>query len=193
VEEKFRAWHAGVGNWRETKDVNTYSIGIEIENAGFKESPDQPPGKIVPGSPLEWYPFQPEQIESVIALSSAVVQRYNIEPRNVIGHCDLAPGRKEDPGPLFPWPQLAENGIGAWVSKNFSHSVENINDVSEVQMKLRKYGFTTVQASGKMDNNTKNGLVSFQMHFRQTNISGSIDNETISILDALIKKYVNEL
>jgi len=193
VDEKYRAWHAGVGNWGDVHDVNTYSVGVEIVNAGYRTDPSQPAGIKVDGSPLEWYPFdKPAQVQSVINLSADIVSRYGMKARNVIAHSDLSPGRKEDPGPLFPWSTLAKNGVGAWVENHQlekSKSKSNEVDVLEVQKKLRQYGYTSVPLSGKYDDDTKNGLVAFQMHFRQKNIGGAMDHETVSILDALLKKY----
>lgn len=189
VDERYRAWHAGVGSWGSVRDVNTYSIGIEIVNAGFRAYPFQPPGTIVPGSPVEWYPFKPKQIEAVIELSSDIVKRYGIKPQNVIAHSDLAPGRKEDPGPLFPWEKLAQSGVGAWVETNGTRSRGNESDVLAVQKKLRKYGYSAISPSGTYDNDTRKGIAAFQMHFRQTNIGGKIDDETVGILDALLRKY----
>jgi len=189
VDEKYRAWHAGVGKWGDVHDVNTYSVGIEIVNLGFKDDPSKPDGIKVDGDPREWYPFdKPAQIQSVIDLSAEILNRYGIKARNVIAHADLSPGRKEDPGPLFPWATLAKNGIGAWVEKS-QMKRSNVDDILEVQKKLRQYGYTTVPLSGRYTNETRDALVSFQMHFRQTNIGGQIDDETVSILDALLNKY----
>lgn len=113
VKEEDRAWHAGEGPWGNVTDVNTYSIGIEHENAGYKEKPDQPAGVHVNGSNFEWYPFADAQIKASIELSKDIVKRYNMSPLNVIGHHDLAPNRKLDPGPLFPWKKYFDNGVGA--------------------------------------------------------------------------------
>jgi len=197
VKEQDRAWHAGVGNWREVSDLNSYSIGIEIENLGYRVSPNQPEGILVNGSSLEWYPFDhPEQVEAVVKLSADIVKRHSIEPRNVIAHADLAPGRKEDPGPLFFWSRLAKENIGAWVGDGKPNSTQQVGEnfnVSSVQEKLRRYGYTSVPLSEKYDNKTRDGLVAFQMHFRPWNISGDIDGEIVSILDELLKKYVDVL
>jgi len=162
---------------------------------GYRVSPNQPEGILVNGSSLEWYPFDhPEQVEAVVKLSADIVKRYNIEPRNVIAHADLAPGRKEDPGPLFFWSRLAKENIGAWVGDGKPNSTQQVGEnfnISSVQEKLRRYGYTSVPMSGKFDNGTRDGLVAFQMHFRSWNISGDIDGETVSILDELLKKYVD--
>ena len=95
VADNERAWHAGAGSWGTISEVNSASIGIEIDNDGHK-------------------PFPPQQIESLIVLLRDLCERLRIPPSQVIGHSDLAPSRKVDPGPLFPWKQLAEAGFGVW-------------------------------------------------------------------------------
>ena len=95
VADNERAWHAGAGSWGTISEVNSASIGIEIDNDGHK-------------------PFPPQQIESLIVLLRDLTERLRIPPRQVIGHSDLAPSRKVDPGPLFPWKQLADAGFGIW-------------------------------------------------------------------------------
>ncbi len=99
VDDTQRAWHAGNGNWRGITDMNSASIGIEVQN---------------PGHSYGLRPFPPGQIAALIALSHALMQRWKIPPENVIGHSDFAPGRKVDPGPFFPWEELAKHGIGIW-------------------------------------------------------------------------------
>jgi len=96
VEEEKRAWHAGKSEWRGETDMNSASIGIELVN---------------PGHTYGLEPFPDTQIESLITLCQAIMQRLNIPPENVLGHEDIAPGRKIDPGPLFPWEALVEQGI----------------------------------------------------------------------------------
>lgn len=99
VEENFRAWHAGVSEWRGVPDVNSRSVGIEIVN---------------PGHEFGYVPFTDKQIESVIELCQDIMTRHRIVSGNVVAHSDVAPSRKADPGELFPWKKLAENGIGLW-------------------------------------------------------------------------------
>lgn len=99
VDEAQRAWHAGNGEWRGITDMNSASIGIEIQN---------------PGHTHGLRPFPEAQIAALKALCHAIMQRWDIPPENVIGHSDYAPGRKVDPGPFFPWQELARSRIGVW-------------------------------------------------------------------------------
>ena len=104
VPEAMRAWHAGTSAWRGRSNLNDTSIGIEIVNKGFTRSMLF----------THWQPYTAEQIAVLIPLSRDIIQRYGIQPQDVVGHSDIAPQRKQDPGPLFPWRQLAQAGIGAW-------------------------------------------------------------------------------
>jgi len=99
VDEARRAWHAGLSFWAGETDINSRSIGIEIQNQG-------------PG--LEEYPFPTAQIDAVIGLCRGILERHPILPHRVLGHSDVAIGRKVDPGPEFPWPRIAAAGIGLW-------------------------------------------------------------------------------
>lgn len=102
VNENKRAWHAGAGSWQGFEDINSRSIGIEIDH---------------PGHEWGYRKFSDAQIAKVIALISDIKSRYSIHPTKVLGHSDIAPDRKEDPGELFPWDRLADNGlaIGTYV------------------------------------------------------------------------------
>ena len=106
VDEDKRAWHAGVSSWQGDEDLNSRSVGIEIVNGGHD-------WRASDGS-LPDYPDA--QIEAVIALSKAIIDRWNIPADRVVGHSDIAPARKADPGEHFPWQRLAEAGIGLWPS-----------------------------------------------------------------------------
>ena len=104
MDENQRAWHAGESQWQGRTWLNSSSIGIEIVNPGFK---DTPTGRL-------WYPYSEAQIESLITLLKDISKRNGISPRHIIGHSDIAPLRKLDPGPLFPWKRLAAEGLGLW-------------------------------------------------------------------------------
>lgn len=110
VPEEKRSWHAGVSAWREIKNLNATSIGIENINKGFVGNESEKP---------EWFAFDPMQISPLGQLSQRIVKEYNILPQNVVGHADIAPGRKQDPGILFPWEKLyTQYNIGAWLAEN---------------------------------------------------------------------------
>lgn len=102
VDEDKRAWHAGVSFWKGKTDINSRSVGIEIVN---------------PGHEFGYRPFPSNQIQSIINTSKEIIKRYALLLENVVGHSDIAPTRKKDPGELFPWKKLAENGIGLWTDE----------------------------------------------------------------------------
>lgn len=108
VEEKMRAWHAGVSYWQNKESLNTWSIGIEIVNLGFG------------------YEFPNQQMLAVKDLSLDIMQRHNIKKHNVIGHSDIAPGRKSDPGEMFNWKWLAEHGVGIFPDRIKNVSCDNV-------------------------------------------------------------------
>lgn len=180
VQDKDRAWHAGVSSWGTKTNLNNTSIGIEIVNLGYQYKEGE----------RSWCPFSDYQIQTVIALSQEIIQRYGIQPINVIGHSDIAPGRKLDPGPLFPWKKLYEKGIGTWFDEQALniHAQENI-DIYALQKNLKSYGYA-IETTGELDIQTRTVLESFQMHFRPSNYSGNPDAETVAILNNLVQKYV---
>lgn len=184
VPESQRAWHAGVSYWQGRNSLNDTSIGIEIVNKGFTERMLR----------REWYPYNESQIELIERLTKDIVERYNIEPANVVAHSDIAPLRKSDPGPLFPWKRLATQGVGAWpddatVAKYMNG--RNKNDkasVAIIQQALARYGYQIPQ-SGEWDDETRQVIKAFQMHFRAQDFSGIPDVETEAIALALVEKY----
>ncbi|MRI64289.1 N-acetylmuramoyl-L-alanine amidase [Ornithobacterium rhinotracheale] len=184
VSENKRAWHAGVSYWGGRTNLNDSSIGIEIVNLGnakgyYQEFPDY-------------------QIKKVGALAKDIVTRYQIDPVFVLGHSDIAPQRKPDPGPRFPWKRLYdEYGVGAWYdeeTKNFYLNqfpytqIEDINFIADFQKDLATYGYE-ISPLGYWDEKSKNVVAAFQKHFRPDNYDGVLDAETWAILKALIKKY----
>ncbi|EPT1820539.1 TPA: N-acetylmuramoyl-L-alanine amidase [Yersinia enterocolitica] len=184
VPESQRAWHAGVSYWQGRNNLNDTSIGIEIVNRGFTERMLR----------REWYAYNELQIELIERLTKDIVERYNIDPANVVAHSDIAPLRKSDPGPLFPWKRLAEQGIGAWpddatVNKYINgRNMSGMASVTIIQQALARYGYQIPQ-SGELDNETKQVIKAFQMHFRAQNFSGIPDVETEAIALALVEKY----
>jgi N-acetylmuramoyl-L-alanine amidase len=155
VPEELRAWHAGVSYWAGERNVNARSIGIEIVN---------------PGHEFGYIPFAGPQIEAVIALCSGILSRHPITPSRVVAHSDVAPARKEDPGELFPWARLAENGIGLWPKKSSQHA--------DVQA-LAQYGYGVPP---DVDTPLEKVITAFQRHFRPSKLDGIWDDECAALL-----------
>ena len=140
VEEDKRAWHAGVGAWHDIDDLNSHSVGIEMVN---------------PGHEFGYCEFPFEQVKQVEKLCIQIMGRYNIEPENVLGHSDIAPDRKQDPGELFPWQVMAENGVGVWPSISDESFVKAASmDLSQA---LYDYGYRSTIF--------QNNVIAFQRHF----------------------------
>ena len=183
VDEKERAWHAGVSSWRGRNNLNDSSIGIEIVN----QATDDGKGN------FKFPPFNPQQISAVKQLTTNILQRYpDISPNNVVGHSDIAPGRKSDPGPAFPWRQLSEADIGAWYdertkTKYVAQFSQTMPATKDIIGKLKTYGYDI--AGVTHPNGLKDLVRAFQLHFRPTDYSGKIDIETAAILYALVEKY----
>lgn len=183
VDEDRRAWHAGVSSWGDRVNLNDTSIGIEIVNRGHYNSPDG----------LVWDPYSRAQIALVTALTRDIVDRYNIAPENVLGHSDIAPGRKVDPGPFFPWQRLHEAGVGAWPERHvvtrYQHELSTSPlSMAQLQRALALWGYQ-VSATGTYDEPTRKALGAFQMHFRPADTQGNVDVESQAILLALIERY----
>lgn len=177
VPEERRAWHAGIGSWYGFTDLNTGSIGIEIVNMG----------RLGNG---RWEPYTQGQINTLKVLLKDLAQRHNISPRNIIGHSDVAPQRKTDPGPHFPWKELAQDGIGRWYKEAQArallaqYATRPLPSASQVQAWLRKAGYETPE-SGMFDKATQNVIAAFQMHYRPARYDGILDAETAAILQSL--------
>jgi N-acetylmuramoyl-L-alanine amidase len=174
VPEGMRAWHAGVSHWRGATDINSRSVGIEIVN---------------PGHEFGYRAFPDAQIAAVIRLSQGIVSRHQIPPRNVIGHSDIAPGRKTDPGELFPWKQFAREGLGLWVEAKAGReaSLARADEgprVAELQALLVRYGYG-LELTSVYDEPTEIVVSAFQRHFRPVQFDGVADAETLAILRAL--------
>jgi N-acetylmuramoyl-L-alanine amidase len=176
VPEAKRAWHAGVSSWAGEEDINSCSIGIEIINRGH-----------------DWgYPdFPSRQIAAVIALCRGIMLRRNIPAHRVLGHSDVAPARKKDPGEKFPWRLLANSGVGHWVqpaaiTRSESLKLGSIGDgVRDLQKALAKYGYG-VPVNGKFDGPTMEVVTAFQRHFRPERVDGIADHSTLRTLGALL-------
>ncbi len=191
VPESHLAHHAGVSWWLGERLLNGSSIGVEIVNPGFPASDNR--------TPLErrqWYEYPEAQVAVVAELVANIVRRYQIAPDRIVGHADIAPGRKTDPGPLFPWKDLhVKYGIGAWPDADtvdwYAGRRPFTGNIAALQAKLREYGYDTPQ-TGELDTATRNVIESFQMHFcASARYDGEPDPPTVAVLDALLEKYRN--
>ena len=199
IKDQFAARHAGNSYWmgitgycpkKGNYALNLSSLGIEHINMGYRVNEMQPAGITV--FDREWYPFDDRQMEASIVLGKYLVMKYGIKPENVVGHSDIAPKRKQDPGPLFPWKKFAEQGVGAWPNFEtswqlpcFATAIEN-NDLGTwliTHLHIWGYKLPDEQASAE------DIIRAFQMHFRQHDIAGTADLETAAILNALICNY----
>lgn len=173
VAEENRAWHAGVSSWRGEGDVNSRAIGIEIVNGGHDF-----------GLPE----FPDAQIEALIALLGEILTRWDLKPSRVVGHSDIAPERKLDPGEKFPWKRLAEAGVSIW--PNASIRAPNDEDpIAALQERLAAFGYG-VKVSGQNDPQTKAAIAAFQRRFRPSLIDGAPDAETQALAAALSAHWV---
>ena len=175
VDESRRAWHAGLSSWQGDDDLNSRSIGIEIVN---------------PGHEFGYRAFPDVQIDAVMELSKGILSRHRIPPRNVIAHSDIAPGRKEDPGELFPWKRLAGVGIGIWVEAQAvmgeSLSPADRGDaVRALQVDLAAYGYG-IDPTGDYEARTRDVVIAFQRHFRPVKFDGVADAQTQDVLRRLL-------
>jgi N-acetylmuramoyl-L-alanine amidase len=183
VDEDSRAWHAGVGHWRGIDNVNSASIGIEIVNGGHNfPEPDGLP------------PFPNAQINAVIALCKGIIERHAILPWNIVGHSDIAPARKEDPGEHFPWSGLAAAGVGLWAAPEAEPDKRILFElgdrdrgVSVIQQGLAQIGYQ-IAVTGQFDEAAQAVMRAFQRRWRQDDISGLIDMECLQRVGALVRQ-----
>ncbi|MGX5021314.1 N-acetylmuramoyl-L-alanine amidase [Enterobacter asburiae] len=183
VPESELAWHAGISFWRGTNRINDTSVGIELENRGWQKT----------SGVKHFTPFEPAQIAALVPLAKDIITRYNIRPENVVAHSDIAPQRKDDPGPLFPWRELAQQGIGAWPDPArvaFYLNGKPRDELVEPKVLLdllARYGY---ELTDNMTNaQQKRVIVAFQMHFRPARWDGVADRETLAIAEALLERY----
>ncbi|WP_413519245.1 N-acetylmuramoyl-L-alanine amidase [Psychrobacter glacincola] len=198
VPESQRAWHAGNGGFAGRTILNDTSIGIEIVNSGIKhEYRDALKNGELDYHPYEHYvEFDELQIKKVGQLVQDLAKRYDISPKNIIGHADMAPSRKIDPGAKFPWQQLYfDYGIGAWYDefdKQFSMHQDTFAaaTIADIKQAFRDYGYQ-INDSDEWDKASRNVVYAFQLHFRPQQPTGVMDLETYAILQALNKKYAD--
>ena len=180
VAEDMRAWHAGVGSWNGISDVNSASIGIEIVNGGHN----------VPLPDGSLPPYPDAQIMAVIKLSKEIIDRHDIKARNVVGHSDIAPGRKEDPGEHFPWAGLAAAGIGFWPNglpddtRVVFEAGDRDRGLSIIQRGLADLGYGA-SVTGCLDEPTQAIIRAIQRRYRPDRIDGVIDIPVMEILKQL--------
>ncbi len=178
VDENRRAWHAGPSFWAGHSHLNAASIGIEIVNPGYTETPT---GRV-------YAPFSPAQIDAVVQLARDIVARHQIKPERIVGHADIAPGRKQDPGPQFPWRRLHEAGLIAWPdaaqveARRAVYALGPLPDVAWFQARLSQVGYN-VPRHGELDALTQEVISTFQMKYRPSDYSGAMDAETAALLD----------
>ncbi|PIT69735.1 N-acetylmuramoyl-L-alanine amidase [Bartonella tribocorum] len=196
VDESERAWHAGVSSWAGYSRLNDTSIGIEIVNlaTGCSSASEETVGLVDDhNGAFSFPPYNPIQIDAVKELALNILQRYpDIMPTNVVGHSDIAIGRKSDPGAAFPWKELYNAGIGAWYdddpkSRYQEQFSKSLPSKEEVLAKLKCYGYDVSAVCTEIG--YKNLIRAFQLHFRQENYDGVLDVETAAILYALVDKY----
>jgi N-acetylmuramoyl-L-alanine amidase len=148
VEEQFRAWHAGISYWRGIQALNESSIGIEIVN---------------PGHEWGYRPFPDAQIAAVLALAQGILNRHPIPARNVVGHSDIAPDRKQDPGELFPWKDLAGQGVGVWT--------DELSEPGDIEADLAAIGYDVRLPISDL-------ITAFQRHFLPEQVTGETNQAT---------------
>ena len=181
LPDLYIAWHAGKSSWKNYKSLNKNSIGIEITNPGHKHG---------------YKKFTKKQITSLLKLSKFLMKKYKISSRNILGHSDIAPERKKDPGEKFPWEYLSKNNIGLWHSLKKKELIKNRNfKTSKVEKELFfnnlfKIGYSKKTPKYLSKNRYSKVLIkAFQRRFRQETINGMIDQECLLISKNLIKIY----
>jgi N-acetylmuramoyl-L-alanine amidase len=181
VPEALRAWHAGISHWQGEDDINSRSIGIEIQN---------------PGHDLGYPDFPDEQMRAVEKLCLDILARNLIPKERVLAHSDVAPARKIDPGEKFDWARLARAGVGHWAPPASAARGPELrlgdkgDEVLVLQRRLRNYGYG-IEPSGTFDVATEFVVSAFQRHFRQMRVDGRADRSTVETLDALLSGSPN--
>jgi len=181
VPEARRAWHAGVSFWKGERDVNGASIGIELVN---------------PGHELGYPDFPEMQVEALIGLLDAIRGRWTVPNGRILGHSDVAPGRKVDPGEKFPWKRLALDGHGLWIEADPAPGAPlGIGDegagVFALQAGLTRMGYDSAP-SGQYDEHTLSIVTAFQRHWRPERVDGIADGETRARLVRLLRMAAEE-
>ena len=181
VPDLYIAWHAGKSSWKNYKSLNQNSIGIEISN---------------PGHELGYKKFSKKQISSLLQLSKFLSKKYKISSKNILGHSDIAPERKKDPGEKFPWQYLSKNKIGLWHTLKNQELIKNRRfQISYIEKgiflnNLFKIGYSKKIPHSLNKNKYLNNLIkAFQRRFRPELINGKTDKECLIISTNLLKRY----
>jgi N-acetylmuramoyl-L-alanine amidase len=160
LNDLLRGWHAGGGSWGKNTDINSVSIGIELDNNGEEA-------------------FSDAQINSLILLLKKLSEKYKIPAQNIVGHADIAPGRKVDPSALFPWKKLAENGFGIWYDEEKLEIIEIPTDFNTT-FALKYIGYNT--------KNIESAIYSFKLHFNSNEVSKTLSEKDKKILLLLMNE-----
>ena len=179
VPDLYISWHAGVSFWKNFKSLNKHSLGIEISN---------------PGHEFKYNNFTQKQINSILKLSKFLIKKYKIKSKCILGHSDISPDRKKDPGEKFPWHYLSKRKIGIWHSLNTKKLIKTRNQkITEIQ---KNYFIKNLYKLGYAKNLNKKNIKysnlltsAFQRRFRQELINGIIDEECLIISKNLVKKF----
>ena len=181
VPDLYEAWHAGKSSWKNYKSLNQNSIGIEIAN---------------PGHEFGYKQFSKKQIFSLLKLSKFLIKKYKISFKNILGHSDIAPERKKDPGEKFPWKYLSKNKIGLWHTLKKKDLIKNrrfkTNKIEKELFfnNLFKIGYSKrIPKELNKDRHLKYVTKAFQRRFRQELVNGKIDQECLFISKNLIKRF----
>ncbi len=177
VPDLYIAWHAGKSSWKNFKSLNAHSIGIELTN---------------PGHEFNYKKYSNNQINSLLKLSKFLMKKYNIKPKNILGHSDVAPERKKDPGEKFPWLFLAKNKVGLWHS--LSKQRLNNSRKKKIEINNKKKFYNNLFKIGYL-NKKKNQdkfiifiIKAFQRRYRQELVDGKLDKECLLISENIAKK-----
>jgi N-acetylmuramoyl-L-alanine amidase len=175
VDENARAWHAGVGFWNGMTDINSTSIGIELVN---------------PGHEFGYRPFPQAQIEALVELARDISTRHALPPTALLGHSDIAPSRKQDPGELFPWADLARHRLGIWPTAIGTSATSPAGDWNA----LSRIGYAVPNGAGsdilEPSSSAQDVITAFQRRFRPDRLDGILDPETSARIAAVAAAYM---
>ena len=176
VPESYTAWHAGISHWKNIKNLNKFSIGVEINNPGHKHG---------------YKNFSKKQIVSITKILKILIKKYKIKLKDILGHSDIAPNRKKDPGEKFPWDFLAKKKLCYWHNLNEKKIIRyrnaRLSEKDEIKFfkNLREFGYGKIKTNN-FDKNKKFLTQNFQRRFRQSLINGKVDKECYLISKNLL-------